>query len=286
MSKDKKDTENAPEDRQVSIASTACQNCTFAIYEDERQIGCFANRLELYEKAGVEVITIEHDDGTGGASLLINGKMCVYYRGVEFAEDYYTGTLDDTLEAVKKELRIPYQAIIIFRGDIDLLRARVHELQNQKVPPKLVAIIDRSHVVEGQEHRSLEIMQEMQGSGFAHWIVKTMTAPDVSDLDCIDLVYDSTKKHKFMFYSVFEDSHSIPISFSEEIHRYLHDEMKSFVILQANDNSTGRTVLKVAHEKYNGNSFGITLEDKLAHYDDGANLIKDVGEICPSLKTS
>ena len=87
-----------------------------------------------------------------------------------------------------------------------------------------------------------------------------------------------------MFYIIFETAHSIPKQMSKDIHISLHDKMNSFVILEANTSGIGYCALKVAHEKYNGNSFTIPLEDKIVHYDDAPHLIKKVEEICPSLQ--
>ena len=86
-----------------------------------------------------------------------------------------------------------------------------------------------------------------------------------------------------MFYMIFECKHTIPDVLSNELHRSLHDEMQSYVILLPNNNNVGKTVLKIAHEKYAGNSFGIPLEDKIVHYNDSPHLIKKVEQICPSL---
>ena len=89
-----------------------------------------------------------------------------------------------------------------------------------------------------------------------------------------------------MFYIIFESSVQIPTQMSKDIHKSLHDDMKSFVVLLPNSQGVGKTVLKIAHRKYNGNSFTIPLEDKIIHYDDAPHLIKKVEDICPSLQKS
>ena len=129
-------------------------------------------------------------------------------------------------------------------------------------------------------------MKICQNYKFDHWRIQTVQATDQIDNDIIDLVYDSTKKMKYMFYTILECSHSIPKDMSKDIHKSLHDDMKSFVVLTPNSDGIGKTVLKVAHEKYSGNSFTIPLEDKIVHYDDAPHLIKKVEEICPSLQVS
>ena len=121
---------------------------------------------------------------------------------------------------------------------------------------------------------------------FDHWRIQRIKATDQIDTDIIDLVYDSTKKLTYMFYITLECSTAIPLTMSEEIHKSLHDDMKSFSVLLPNSNNIGRGALKAAHAKHAGNSFAILLEDKIKHFDDSPHLIKKVEEICPSLQTS
>ena len=122
---------------------------------------------------------------------------------------------------------------------------------------------------------------------FDFWRTQRIQATDQIDNDIIDLAYDNTKNTtNYMFYIVFECSISIPNEMSKDIHKSLHDDMKSFVVLLPNNQGVGKGALKVAHQKYTGNSFTIPLEDKIVHYDDAPHLIKKVEEICPSLQQS
>ena len=43
-------------------------------------------------------------------------------------------------------------------------------------------------------------------------------------------------------------------------------------------------MLRIAQEKYSGNSFGIKIEDKIKFYEDDVHMIKRVEDLCPSLK--
>ena len=270
-----------PLDNQTSVTSTICLNCTFAEYEDNTQIGCKADRLQLFEKANVEIKDTEIEDKK---CFILEGKACVYYRNNEWSEKYYQTTdSKEILERVKKELHIPYHAILFLRKNDSLqdVKDRLSELENQKAKPKIVTLVDRSH---GTEILTGPLMKILEECSFDYWRVQTIQATDLLDDDVIDLVYDNTKKKPYMFYIVFECKHKIPDQLSQEFHSSLHDDMKSFVILLPNKNNVGKTVLKIAHEKYAGNSFGIPLEDKIVHYDDAPHLIKKVEEICPSLQ--
>ena len=132
-----------------------------------------------------------------------------------------------------------------------------------------------------------ELMKLFQKYDFQHWRVQSIQATDQIDNDVIDITYDNTKKINYMFYIILECNKPIPESMSKEIHTSLHDDMLAFVVAYPNNPESicGKIVLK-AHQKYNGNSFGILLEDKIRHYDDSVNLIIKAKNICPSLHIS
>ena len=64
----------------------------------------------------------------------------------------------------------------------------------------------------------------------------------------------------------------------------MYEDLKSFSCLRPNINNNGLTVLRIAQEKYSGNSFGIKIEDKIKFYEDDIHMIKKVEDLCPSLK--
>ena len=272
-----------PSGTTVSIASTTCNNCIFAHYEDSKQIGCKADRLDKFIDAQVRIVPVEYEDTT---SFVIDGKTCVYYRNKDWVVDNYADqSEEEILHTVKKELKIPYHAILFFREEdqLDDVRTRLDELEKQHVKPKIVTVIDRSHtenVVTG------DLMKLFQEYSFAYWRVQSIQAVDQLDSDVVDLAYDNTKKKQYMFYMIFECTQTIPLNMSQELHISLHDDMQSFVILLPNAKNNGKTVLKIAHEKYSGNAFTIPLEDKIVHYDDAPHLIRKIEDLCPSLKVS
>ena len=269
----------------VSISSTECVNCVFATYEGSVQNGCGAHRLEKFDEKDIPIIPFINQK-TNTTSFIIDGKSCVYYRNKEWAHQYYqTEDTECILSRVQNELKIPYHVLLFFRTSDSLedVKSRLSELEDQKIKPKILTIIDRSHT---ESVMTGELMKICQNYKFDHWRIQAIQAIDQIDNDIIDLAYDSTKKMKYMFYMVFDCEHPIPLAMSEDIHKSLHDEMQAFTVLKPNGNGVGKTVLKAAHEKYNGNSFTIPIEDKIVHYDDAPHLIKKVEEICPSLQTS
>jgi len=270
------------ENNLIPVSSTLCHNCIFADYDNNIQTGCKADRLNKFKKANITISEMVYEDTT---SYVIEEKVCVYYRNKSWASEHYKNIDNENLvETINKELRIPYHALLFLRqnDNIDDLSIRLAELEQQKIKPKMVTVIDRTHTPEPMTNQLLTIVSKYS---FDYWRVQTIQAIDQIDTDVIDLVYDSTKKIPYMFYICFECQHTIPPTVSNDIHTSLHDDMKAFTVLMPNDNNVGKAVLKVAHEKHAGNSFTIPLEDKIRHYDDAPHLIKKVEEICPSLQT-
>ena len=64
----------------------------------------------------------------------------------------------------------------------------------------------------------------------------------------------------------------------------MYEDLHAFSCLLPNANENGLSVLRIAQEKYSGNSFGIKIEEKIKFYEDDAHLIKKVEDLCPCLK--
>ena len=282
MNKDDSKKMEGSKDKEISVTSTLCNDCIFAKYEKRKQVDCAANRLNVFKDKGIDILEMVEDDGR--SSFIIDNKSCIYYRPKKWSKEHYkTKSVKNILDRVKTELSIPYHAVLFFRegSSIEDLQCRIQELDNQSVKPKIVTVVDRTHT---EDIYGGEIIGIFQKYSFQYWRVQTVQAIDQLDLDVVDLVYDSTKDKKYMFYTCFEVGHHIPENFSQQVHKYIQEDMQSFVILEANANNVGRTVLKIAHKKYNGFAFAIPLEEKLKHYDDAPHLIKKVEDVCPSLK--
>ena len=281
----KSKSEAAP---QITVTSTSCKNCCFATYDGDTQIGCGAERLEKFRNNGIDVLDVYDDDKE---FFLVKDKICVYYRSPEMFQEQP----EDLLEVVKQQLLIPYHMILFLRDKDSLedLNQRICEINKQKMIPKILTVMDLSFEKAGV--RGADIADMLKQESFGVWRVQQpLEIPDpkndpqhntVIEADTLDLCYDSTKKQKFLFYITFEVSQPIPETFSAELQSAIHDDMERFVILLPNKHNCGKAVLKTAHEKYAGGSFGISIEQKIKHYEDSVHLIRKVSDLCPSLKT-
>ena len=279
MDQEKKQNSQA----EVSVASTSCRQCVFCNYEDDEQVGCHANRLQVFSDNDIPILQIEDDEKK---YFLIEDKACPYFRHV----DIYAGLLEKmSMSELKVEvassLRMPYQAMIFLRDadSLDMLKERLDELDGQYAKPTIVTIIDRSHSEVDLSPQIVGLFHRIYD--FKDWRTQRVQAVDASDLSTVDICYDNTKKLKSFFYTTFEASQAIPALFSKELHDSVIEDMQAFTVLNGIDEHHGRTVLCAAHAKYGGNSFDVDLRAKLVHYNDSIDLIKSVEELCPSFKT-
>ena len=292
---------------QASVSTTSCRQCIFAQYNDDNeQVNCAAGRFEVFEENGVDLMFVGDEEKK---FFLVKDKACAYFRHQDqFAEIAKEQSVEEILDDVKASLKIPYHAIVFLRPArssasrdpahahhqvttsekqsqelLEQLKERLDELDRQDVKPAIVTVIDRTH-------SEIDLTPKIVGLfhneySFANWRTQRVQSVDQSDMGIIDVCYDNVKSKKYFFYTTFEVTKPISLSFSEEIHHSIQEKMQSFVILEA-DEGHGKTVLKIAHAKYGGNSFDIDLKDKLVHYNDGVDLIRKVEELCPSLKVS
>ena len=268
----------------LTVSTTVCRKCVFAQYDGNEQVGCAAGRLDVFRQNGVEVMEAEDEERK---FFLIKNKACPYFQHKDSCEEILkTHSLEDLHKKVAASLKIPYHALVFLRRNDSLedLEKRLSELQKQSVPPAIVTVVDRSHSENDLTPTIVGLFHN--NYSFDTWRTQRVRSTDVTDMFIVDICYDNTKAMKYFFYTIFESSKPIPATFSEEIHYSIHEKMKSFVVLEPNSDGVGETVLKMAHEKYAGNSFDVRLKDKLIHYDDGANLIRKVEDLCPSLRKS
>ena len=156
-----------PNDIIIPMSSTLCDSCIFAEYDSNNiQIGCKANRLDKFKEANIPLVTIEQPNKTFYA---IEGKLCVYYRNKDWFNLQHPNMSNaDKLTQVKKELRIPYHAIVFLRqtDTIANLTERLQELEQQEIKPKIVTVVDRSHSIEALTPDLIRLLPTFK---FDHW---------------------------------------------------------------------------------------------------------------------
>ena len=260
--------------------ATNCKDCYFADYKNNTQVGCSLNRLEKYKKAGIDILEGKDDDKE---FYIVAEKFCVYYRTDEDIQKFNLNNREEAATYIESKLQAPYHLIVMCREDdteADQEKSILSAI-NQKIKPKVFTIINKFN----QNIPSTTMMEMVRPHSFDYWRVQNATNEEFEwDRDLIDLSYDSTKKHKYLFYAVFETLQGVPPTFSEEIHDAMYEDMQAFSCLVPNTNNNGLVVLSIAQEKYSGSSFGIKIEEKIKFYKDDIHTIHNVENLCPSLK--
>ena len=260
--------------------ATNCKDCYFADYKNNTQVGCSLNRLEKYKQADTDIIEGKDDDKE---FYIVAEKFCVYYRTDKDIQKLNLNNREEAATYIESKLQAPYHLIVMCREDdteADLEKCILSAI-NQKIKPKVFTIINKFN----QNIPSTTMMEMVRPHSFNYWRVQNATNEEFEwDRDLIDLSYDSTKKHKYLFYAVFETLQGVPPTFSEEIHDAMYEDMQVFSCLLPNTNNNGLVVLSIAQEKYSGSSFGIKIEEKIKFYKDDVHTIHNVENLCPSLK--
>ena len=264
---------------------TSCGDCIFSEKnkKTQTQIGCSFNKIEAYRDKG-DGDVIEAYDTFGNEFFVINNHICLHKRTKEWAKTY---TKSQWKSIVEEQLKIKYHAMVVFEDDgtskKQLLKT-VRSLFNQKMPPCLLTIINRSKIVPSELVRAIE--EQQMADPKPQWRLQTFFDDNLTDREAIDLVIDSSKYVTYpMFYIVFKSPLEVPSEFSEEMQSYFIDEMKHAVFAYPRKDGNGMLVNSVFHKKHAGNCFGINIEDKLKEFEPGAEqYFRSIEDICPSLK--
>ena len=72
------------------------------------------------------------------------------------------------INKVKQELKIPYHVLLFFRktDSLEDVKSRLDELESQKIKPKIITLIDRSHT---EKVMTGELMKVCQKYSFDHY---------------------------------------------------------------------------------------------------------------------
>ena len=269
----------------INELHTSCLDCVFSIKDKQKQIGCKFNRLELYEKAGAEIIKVY--DTHNNEFDVINMRICMYKRGEEWAKEVPNHEREET---VNRELRIKYQSMVYFTGrsskreealkDLD---STLNSLDKQKNPPRVVTIISKRKDISQKD-----LVNHITASCYKNieWRLQTFFDDEMADRECVDMVIDGTKyEYPILFYINFNSGFVVPESMSEELQKFFVEDMKRAAYAYSTIDGNGELVNSILHLKHAGNCFNIPILEKIKEFEEGAlDFIVKIEDICPSLK--
>jgi len=267
----------------IKALHTTCMDCIFSEKDEQRQVGCSFNKIDLYREKGAEII--EAYDASNNEFFVINDRVCMHKRTPLWAKDYPEKLWKSALQ---EQIKIRYHAMVIFREGscTEDLENTLVSLNNQEIPPSLLTILNRSKMAASS---LVEKIHEMELDN-TEWRLQTFFEEEdiVLDRSAIDIVIDSSKNYKIpmMYYVVFEVPFEIPADFSREMQSYFVDNASHAVFAHPRKDGNGMLVSYIFHKKHAGNSFNIPIENKLIEFEEKEmhQYIMSIEEICPSLK--
>jgi|TARA_Y100000310_G_scaffold270418_1_gene284224 hypothetical protein len=264
----------------ITELHTACLGCIFSIKDKQTQIGCQFNRLEAYRKAGADIVKVY--DAHNNEFDVINMRICMYKRGEEWGAEVPKSERE---EAVLRELRIKYHAIIYF-GPLDSLEGldrSLMSLENQKNPPRVVSIINKRKDIPQRE-----LVRHISASDYKkiEWRLQTFFDEETENRECVDMVIDNTKNdYKIVFYICFNSGFEVPSVLSQELQKFFVEDMGRAGYAYPTKEGNVELVNSVLHLKHGGNCFNIPIVEKLKEFEEGSEeYILNIEDICPSLK--
>lgn len=232
----------------INEVHTICKNCAFSQWENNTQVGCSKNRLEILRAAGVEILQAYDDDKE---FEIINGKYCIYSRSDKWLEKY-KNDIDGQLE---KELQFKYNAIVNFNNEsLFELEKTVKSLSEQERLPTRITIVRPS-----SSKTMPSAISKLFTDSIVPWRIQNLIENE-NFLSGVDMV---VKSLNIPYYSLFNSGFELTDKdFFKKLEVMANDHNLQFVYLKGDDNGNCVTVQKIFHDLYLGNKT-ITLEEKL-----------------------
>lgn len=235
---------------EISPISSSCKLCLFAKYDGDTQIGCEFNRTEkIHNHPLYELIEATDNDKN---FYVLNNHICPYQR----TEHWIHADSENKIALVKKEVYMKWAAILIAHNQtLDVVEQRLQEIDNQSIKPSVITLVlDKCVQIE----EVFKIMDRYSSL----WYLHNNLEDDVSDRFIIDVCFEKMKRHKFLFYGVFDANLPVENNFYDRIHQYVIEDMHQYGVIKNADSLHQMVVSKLIHTKYSGNS-GIDLEEKI-----------------------
>lgn len=268
---------------ELSQIHTSCKNCVFAEYKNGEQVGCQLNKIQDYEKAGIDVVDVYDKDNK--KFKIINERFCLFYRNEKMMRQYPPSSWD---EIVISQTKIPYHMILIVRENNSLMEIKqsLNDIKNQTVTPSLITLVNKQYTSYAKDNEKFiapkVIFDLLDSRHFKRFSLKNIYNDELSDRDCIDLVFDSSKESRYPIYVVFEAGEPIPNEVGKDLNDSILIKMQQIGFVKPYKGLNGMTVNYTTHKKYGGNSFQVNIEDKIVKFEEnGEQFIFNSEDIYP-----
>lgn len=229
---------------------TSCQDCIFAEYLGHSQIGCKVRLLNKYIVNGIAQEAYNTEVREKQEFYILPGIACIGKIPSSFVTKENLN-IDEAISFVKEKLKIQWQAIIILYDED--IKPCLDALAKQEIKPENVTVIltHDSPIAAGN------VAKWLKQRSFKTWRVMETENQELSRGNLVDLVLD---KYTNPFYMVLEPTKILDDNFIVDLNRTINEDYISFGIIKMEGVELTATAV---HKFFNGNSFGMTLEEKL-----------------------
>ena len=235
----------------INPISSSCKLCLFAKYDGNTQIGCEFNRTEKINNHPVYELIEAFDEEKN--FYVLNNHICPYQR----THHWIHADSPNKKELVEKEVYMKWSAILLgHQQPVEMIQQRLEELYVQKIKPSVITLVLDQYI-------RIEEIFKMMDKYSGIWYLQNNIEPDLDERFNNNLAFEKMKRHKFLFYGVFQVDKSISPNFYDRIHKYVIDDMNQYAVIKHNDSIHEMVVSKLIHTKYSGNAHDMNLEDKV-----------------------
>lgn len=257
-------------DNTIARLNTSCKECIFAVYDNNKQIGCDFGRLKNMDSSIQVVQTYDEEK----EFYILNNTKCHYKRNKQWGKKVFSsarvlkfGGPTTWQSQVLEENKIKYQGIVFADNDFDRTKTTISHLVDQSIPPQKITVIRKPN----NTISPIPIVQYLATLSVA-WKIENIVDNELTDLQIVDAVLQR-KPHPY--YIILYSGHFLPQDFFSKINTQIYDNNLKFAVIT--HNQLPLLVSTTIHYIYCGNKTK-TLIEKLEE-DQCQNMIKDIQTI-------
>lgn len=117
---------------------TACKNCIWATYSGKTQTGCSINKIDAFEKIGVEIVPVLDEERE---FYCIDGRICQFYRANNWLLTIDSNTSIE--EKINKEVQIGVDILLLVEeGQIfEEIQSSLLSIEQSTIKPESIVIL-------------------------------------------------------------------------------------------------------------------------------------------------
>lgn len=213
----------------INVIHTPCKKCTFAIFDDNTQTGCFLNKIEKFRAKGFEVLEVYDNEKE---FYVINKKKCLSYRESDWLNKINCKDLGEASKILAEENAIKYIAVIYLEESTtkEEFETIISSLSEQKTPPKGLMIVTDKY--KQYNFNIKDIIPVLNGSNI-HWRLQNFIDESMTYEQKIKAIIKSAPIDRF-YYLIYPSKYKIN-NFAEKIDALIQ-EGEAFGCININGN--------------------------------------------------